>query len=200
MSPRTPEQNQALREESRGRIVAAALQLFGRHGYDRTSVRMIAAEAGVAQGLLYSHFPSKEELLRAIFKQSMADVQASFAEAAAGDAAASEPQRIITGAFAVLRRNLEFWRLSYAVRMQPAVVAALGDELTNWTAAIKDTLAQALAATGAAQPAIEAAVLFATIDGVAQHYAIDPDHYPLSAVLDNLRQKYGGSGDGHELG
>jgi AcrR family transcriptional regulator len=190
MSPRTAEQNQALREESRARIVAAALRLFGAHGYEGTSVRMIAAEAGVAQGLMYSHFASKEQLLRAIFQQSIQDVYASFAAAEAGDSARPAVERIIRAAFATLRERLEFWRLSYGVRMQHSVIAALGEELPDWAGAIRSTLERALRESGAPQPEIQAAILFAAIDGVAQHYVLDPQSYPLDAVVEALVAQY----------
>ena len=54
--PRNQAQNEALREQSRRKILYSAGTLFARHGYEATSVRMIAREAGVAQGLLYNYF------------------------------------------------------------------------------------------------------------------------------------------------
>jgi AcrR family transcriptional regulator len=190
MSPRTAEQNQALREESRARIVAAALRLFGAHGYEGTSVRMIAEAAGVAQGLMYSHFAGKEELLQAIFQQSLQDVYSSFAAAEAGDPGQQPVERIIRAAFATLRERLDFWRLSYGVRMQHGVIAALGEELQDWTGTIRVTLERALRESGAPQPELQAAILFATIDGVAQHFVLDPSGYPLDAVIEALVAQY----------
>lgn len=190
MSPRTEQQNQVLRDESRAKIITAALHLFGAHGYERTTVRQIAEAAGVAQGLLYSHFASKDDLLRVIFQQSVQHVFASFALAEAGDPSRSPVARIIVAAFVVLRENRNFWRLSYGVRMQQSVLATLGPELTDWTAAIRTTLEQALGQSGLPQPTIEAAILFATIDGIAQHYVLDPEHYPLNAVVEALTLRY----------
>lgn len=190
MSPRTEQQNQALREESRAKIITAALHLFGANGYERTTVRQIAEAAGVAQGLLYSHFVNKDDLLQVIFQQSVQQVFASFARAEQGDPSRSPVARIIVAAFAVLRENRDFWRLSYGVRMQQSVLAALGPDLTDWTAAIRTTLERALRQSGVAQPEIEAAILFATIDGVAQHYVLDPEHYPLDAVVEALTLRY----------
>jgi hypothetical protein len=37
---------------------------------------------------------------------------------------------------------------------------------------------------------LEAAVLFATIDGVSQHYALDPERYPLDAVAERIISRY----------
>ena len=190
MSPRTEQQNQVLRDESRAKIITAALHLFGANGYERTTVRQIAEAAGVAQGLLYRHFVSKDDLLRVIFQQSVQHVFASFALAEQGDPSRSPIARIIMAAFAVLREHRDFWRLSYGVRMQQSVLAALGPELTDWTASIRTTLEQALRHSGITQPKIEAAILFATIDGVAQHYVLDPEHYPLDTIFEALTLRY----------
>ncbi len=190
MSPRTPEQNQALREETRGRIIRAALALSSSNGYERTTVRAIAEAAGVAQGLMYSHFASKEDLLRAIFQQSIQDVFASFALAASGGAGPPTVEAIIRAACVTVRERLDFWRLSYGVRMQQPVLAALGPELTAWVETIRQTLERSLRAAGVAAPEVEARLLFAAIDGVCQHYVIDPEGYPLEAVVDALVARY----------
>jgi AcrR family transcriptional regulator len=54
-------------EETRERIVDAALQLFRERGFDQTTMRDIAAEAGVATGAAYYYFRSKEELVMAFY-------------------------------------------------------------------------------------------------------------------------------------
>ncbi|MFB2771958.1 TetR/AcrR family transcriptional regulator [Pelatocladus sp. BLCC-F211] len=50
-------------------LVDTALELFSEQGYDATSIKQIAAAAGVAVGLLYHYFPSKSEVLRAILER-----------------------------------------------------------------------------------------------------------------------------------
>ncbi|WP_280470474.1 TetR/AcrR family transcriptional regulator [Nocardia brasiliensis] len=65
------------REKTRVRreLVAAALELFERQGYDRTPVEQIAAEAGVSARTFHRHFPAKmavvfapeEELIARLF-------------------------------------------------------------------------------------------------------------------------------------
>jgi len=50
-------------ERTRARLLAAALDLFARQGYDRTTVAEIAAAAGVTEMTFYRHFGSKDQLL-----------------------------------------------------------------------------------------------------------------------------------------
>ena len=54
-------------EETRERIVDAALRLFREQGFDETTMRDVAAEAGVATGAAYYYFRSKEELVMALY-------------------------------------------------------------------------------------------------------------------------------------
>jgi AcrR family transcriptional regulator len=56
-------------------ILAAGRKLFGRDGFEATSIDDIAAEAGVAKGAVYHHFKSKEE----IFVRVLEEVQAAIA-------------------------------------------------------------------------------------------------------------------------
>ena len=50
-------------EDTRSRILKAALHLFARQGYDGTTTRDLAAEAKVAEGTLFRHFTNKKAIL-----------------------------------------------------------------------------------------------------------------------------------------
>lgn len=50
-------------EDTRTRILKAALQLFARQGYDATTTKDLAAAAGVAEGTLFRHFTNKKAIL-----------------------------------------------------------------------------------------------------------------------------------------
>jgi AcrR family transcriptional regulator len=52
----------------RERIIDAALDLFAAKGFDRTTTKEIARAAGVAEGLIFHHFDTKESLLTALFE------------------------------------------------------------------------------------------------------------------------------------
>lgn len=50
------------RQRTEARILTAARQLFGEHGFDRTTIRAIATKAGSDPGLVMRYFGSKEKL------------------------------------------------------------------------------------------------------------------------------------------
>ncbi len=53
---------------ARDRILRTAEELFAEKGFDRTPTSRIAKEAGVPQGLIFYHFPTKMELLLALVR------------------------------------------------------------------------------------------------------------------------------------
>jgi AcrR family transcriptional regulator len=55
------------REETRSLILETALELFAERGYEETTMRAIAEEAGVALGNAYYYFRSKEHLIQAFY-------------------------------------------------------------------------------------------------------------------------------------
>jgi AcrR family transcriptional regulator len=57
-------------EQTRQVIAEAALRLFREHGYEATTMRAIAKEAGVATGNTYYYFGSKEELIHAYYARN----------------------------------------------------------------------------------------------------------------------------------
>lgn len=60
---------EAKSERSQSAILQAALRLFSKQGYRGTSIREIAAEAGLSTGNVYHHFPDKEALFRTLLDQ-----------------------------------------------------------------------------------------------------------------------------------
>lgn len=56
--------------DTRDVLLTTALELFARDGYATTSVRAIAAAAGLSDAGLYAHFPSKQALYDELFAQA----------------------------------------------------------------------------------------------------------------------------------
>lgn len=69
------------RQQTADHLVKTAFELFAAHGYDNVTMEQIAAQADVAKGTLYNHFPAKEALLRHRFHADLAAAMpALFAE------------------------------------------------------------------------------------------------------------------------
>ena len=64
-------------EDKRRLILDAAVRVFARKGFHASRVGDIAEEAGVAHGLLYHYFRSKDEVLECIFTETWADIIAA---------------------------------------------------------------------------------------------------------------------------
>ena len=63
-----------MRRNRRNEIIAATIRVASRHGVSASTVRGIAAEAGVTEGAIYRHFSSKEELCQAAYFQIVAEM------------------------------------------------------------------------------------------------------------------------------
>lgn len=189
--PRSPQHNQQLRADSERRLLAAARTTFARLGVDRATVRDIAREAGVAQGLLYNYFRSKDDLLRAVFLEGTRDVAAAVGAGAAGGPPGERLERLIRRSLEIVRERRDFWQLSYMLRHHPRTAAVLGDELPAWTTAVRGQLETLLREVGHHDAAALSHVLFAAIDGVAQHYVMAHDRFPLDEAADCLVAHFG---------
>jgi len=60
-------------EHRRTRVLEAANRCFGRTGYAKTSVEVIAQEAGVSKGLVFAFFDNKQKLFEAVLTQTLTE-------------------------------------------------------------------------------------------------------------------------------
>ncbi|MEH2201511.1 TetR/AcrR family transcriptional regulator [Nostoc sp.] len=96
----------------REHLVDTALALFSEQGYDATSIKQIAARAGVAVGLLYHYFPSKSEVMRAVWERhSFLPELRALLLVEHGEAAARVLQEVAESFSAMLDRKEALFRL-----------------------------------------------------------------------------------------
>ena len=69
---------------ARGRLYAVAMRLIAQRGYEATTLRDIAKEAGVSVGLLYRYFPSKQAVVIALYDELSAEYARQAEEMPAG--------------------------------------------------------------------------------------------------------------------
>jgi AcrR family transcriptional regulator len=87
-------------EVRRAQIVEAARRLFAEYGYRQTTTRQLARAVGVSDALMYRHFESKDDVLRAVVDQGVAGFAAMREAAGAGrDRPLAERMTILGQAF-----------------------------------------------------------------------------------------------------
>lgn len=68
---RNMEQNEKIREERKKQIQSAALRLFATKGLFATKIKDIAEAVGIAQGLIYHYYKSKEDIYVELIKDAL---------------------------------------------------------------------------------------------------------------------------------
>src|SRR5262245_43102503 len=109
-------------------MLAAALACFAGLGYDATRVRHIAERAGVTEGALYRHFPSKEALAQELYRRHLNAYTARLRAVGASGGPAERRLREI------VRSSLESYRaepdaLSFVLLWTPTFMEGLPAEL-----------------------------------------------------------------------
>ena len=91
--------------EKRRLILRAAITVFARSGYHTSRVSDVAKEAGVAYGLVYHYFGSKEDLLETVFRRTWSRMLEAVEEVEQSETTAREQiagvARIVLGAWQV---------------------------------------------------------------------------------------------------
>jgi len=105
--------------DKRTLILDAAIRVFAAHGYHGARVGDIAENAGVAHGLLYHYFASKDEVLRTIFVENWGELIGRFR--AVEDADEPAPEKL-EGIAKILLRT---WR------NDPALVTVMVREVAR---------------------------------------------------------------------
>ena len=64
-------------DNRRPELLAVAARLFAKGGFEATSMRDIAGEVGMLAGSMYYHFPSKNELIAAVYRAGVEEIAAA---------------------------------------------------------------------------------------------------------------------------
>jgi TetR/AcrR family transcriptional regulator, fatty acid metabolism regulator protein len=108
-----------VQQHRRKRILDAAIRVFAEHGYHGARVGDIAKDAGVAHGLLYHYFASKDDVLRTIFVENWGELIQRFRAVEAAD---EPPREKLEGIAKILLRT---WR------NDPALVTVMVREVAR---------------------------------------------------------------------
>lgn len=94
--------------DTRERILEAALELFRERGFAEATMREIAARAGVATGLAYYYFKSKDAIVLAYYQRAKEDLASPLEAAQQDKRLAARLQALIEAKFSYFRPNRRF--------------------------------------------------------------------------------------------
>src|SRR6266545_5796046 len=143
MAYRPTERTEARKAAVRERIVTAARRLIAHGGYAEAQISAVAAEAGVATGTVYRHFPSKADLFAEVFREASqheVDAMREAVHSSTGPAA----ERIAAGVETFARRAMRGRRLAWALLAEP-VDPAVEAERLHFRHSYRDVIAEIVA-------------------------------------------------------
>lgn len=105
-------------DDTRGRILQVASELFAQRGFHATTTREIADRVGIRQPGLFHHFSSKDEIMQTLQEVDFAASHRAFSTAAALDVSA--PVALAAGLLLDVNRLISS-PFSFASTLQPAV-------------------------------------------------------------------------------
>lgn len=133
------------REETRERLLRAALGVFARNGYDRATVDEIVRDAGYSKGAFYVHFNTKEDLFWAMLEDRATSMQQGFLLVLQPQASLRDNiHRLLSAIFDIEKQDPE-WPATFMEFLAHAgrnavVRERLGKIFENWHVFIADML------------------------------------------------------------
>jgi len=190
MSPRTTHQYEKIRESRREMIMNTACELFANYGYFRTSISMIAQKAGISKGLIYNYFESKEDLLKELIMTGLKAFHKNFDPNHDGTLTRKELEFYIHEYFRMLEENREFWKMYFAIIIQPPVLEVLENDLSDIGIPMINILYNYFKKQGYEDPLTQMELFSATLSGIATKYVNSPENFHLEKLKPKILELF----------
>ena len=191
MSSQPAQAHEDLRERSRDRILAAALQIFVEKGYHDATFSDITARAGVSRDLVTFYFPGKYAIVEELLERHLDGVTELLPATGTPD---ERLATIIDGVLLTTVRTLPLQRLALSLMIHPSThplfvqVEAMKQERVR---VLEDGLREIFAARGAADPALEEVMFRSVLEGVIYKACVYQEQYPMERARRWLHEMYG---------
>lgn len=191
MSPLTKEQFESIREESKTKIIAVALQLFSKKGFENTSISDIAKEAGISKGLTYNYFKSKDELLEA----TLLFILSNVVEVLEKGQHISDPFKrlefFIRTNFELLKKEPDFWKMFVVLSLQLDKRSKAAKILKDYWGRLFENAINIFKEMGHKNYLEMAYQYGAMMDGLSLQYILLNDtSFPFDETLEKVIQQY----------
>lgn len=187
--PRTKKQFEEMRVNSKLIIAETALRLFTTEGYHTTSISKIAKEAGVAIGLMYNYYESKEDLLLSIIDDNLQKMFKIIPLNLNTDSEDINIQKLIDSIIEVIMKEKDSWRLIISVMFQPDVAKMADIKIYHAFSHYEELFEKYYINKGVTNPALSAQVLTNVLHGALLHFACSQNADNLKLIQSTLIKK-----------
>ncbi|NMO16854.1 TetR/AcrR family transcriptional regulator [Pyxidicoccus fallax] len=182
--------------DARARLITAGYRVLAERGYDATTVKEVAREAGVNQGLVHYYFGSKDALLLAVAEEARQQYMTELRRLREE----TPPERLAAESFAWGERLLKDMPEQFRVRYELFAMGLRNKELKSAVAEslrcvqeeVSLTVARVRQGQEDARPepldVHYAAIMKACVDGLSLHHLLDAsfDPAPVYALLSRI--------------
>jgi len=191
--PRTRDQFEEMRIKSKDNIIQSALKLFSIKGYHATSTSAIAKEAGVAAGLMYNYFNSKEDLLVSIINQFFEEIIISVSKKIDGNHELLDARNIIDTFIEYIIEKKEQWNLLISIMFQPDISQLCKNQIEKFYFHQQDIFKKCFEIKGIDRPEENAEVLSIILHGAFLKFAASGNLHELmllrKTVIEHIIEK-----------
>ncbi|KAB1644243.1 TetR/AcrR family transcriptional regulator [Gulosibacter chungangensis] len=158
----------------RGDVITAAVSLFNQHGYEATTVGMIAEQLGVSKSAIYHHVASKEELLASALDRALSSLEGMLETAnSSGRSPLERLEYVLRGTVQVLIDDLESVTLLLRLRGNTDLERQALQRRRNFNVAVAELVTEA-DDTGALRadidPSVATRYVFGMVNSITEWY------------------------------
>lgn len=177
-------------DNKRKEILGAALDVFVKVGYFSATGADVAIAINISEKTLYSYFNTKENLLHTLVEEAVHILFDGLDPNDDGKLQEVELLFFINDYLESIEKNMKFFKLFYALRLQPGVVPLYKEELDEIVSMKFDVLNEYFSQNGAEDPEMETGFLISMLDGIAINYVLQPEGYPIDAMQQKILNMY----------
>jgi len=184
------------KKEKKDRIIGAALVVFAKKGFAKTTINDIAAAAGIGKGTVYEYFSTKEEIIDQSFGFFIRHLELGFQEVLIQEIPAREKLILILGGFShamdsdsqeLLELMFDYWSEGIKNRDSKGL---LFDEMNKFYHSYREIFADVIIegmTEGSFRkdinPRSAASMIVGTLDGILVQWILDKDSIDLQDIV-----------------
>jgi AcrR family transcriptional regulator len=164
--------------------------LFAQKGFHTTTIADIAKHAGIAKGLVYNYFTSKEDLLYFTLVDGFNKLLHDFDVDHDGNLTSAEMKHYINSLFNAMAKDKHYWKLFFSVTLQPEVFdMAIIEKLMEVVNPFFAILERYFEAKGFDNPQVEVIYFHSLLDGILMNVIFN-DEYPIDLIKELVIKRY----------